>query len=629
VAAAKSGTRTLLISTDPAPSLADALNHPLSSVPRPLKIGRGLLHAAELDAPRAIRRWLGGRMAALEQIALRGTWLDRDDVARLLQLSLPGIDELAGLLEISRAGRSRRFDLIVVDTAPTGHTLRMLALPEVLHGVARVFDAMQAKHRAVVEALARAYVPDESDALIEEIENEANTLSILLRDPQSCRISWVTLPEAMAIEETIEAAAALSRAGIPLSDVIVNRMTPAPTGRCGWCDGRRSLERRAVDDLRRRLPLPAPIEVGARLREPRGLSVLTAIGAEIAEERSSRPSSMHALRARPWRADAVDGDNVIWRITHERTRLVFFGGKGGVGKTTCAAASALVLAAETPARPVLLLSTDPAHSLGDVFGQAIGDDPVGVRGGPKNLRVRAIDAASQYDAIRARYAATVDGLFARLISGRNSGVHVDAGPDRAVLHGLIDLAPPGIDELAAVIDVVDMIDSDTNELVVVDTAPTGHALRLLEMPATVHDWTKALMSILLKYQAVGSLEEFGSVLVRLSQGLGRLRRLLADPDRTSFVAVTRAAALPRLETMDLLRRLEQIGIDASATIVNAVGRGGCDRCRTESMDEKRHIAGLKKETPRPIAMVVAPAEMPPPFGHPVLSRWQRRWYLAR
>jgi arsenite-transporting ATPase len=505
----------------------------------------------------------------------------------------------------------------------------MLAMPEVLHGVARVFDAMQAKHRAVVEALARAYVPDESDALIEEIENEATTLSILLRNPQSCRISWVTLPEPMAIEETIDAAAALSRAGIHLSDVIVNRMTPAPTRRCGWCDGRRTVERRAVDDLRRRMPFPAAIEVGARLREPRGLSVLTAMGAEIAAARSVRSSSRHVPRARPWRADAVDGGKVTRRIAHRRTRLVFLGGKGGVGKTTCAAAIALVLAAETPARPVLLLSTDPAHSLGDVFGQAIGDDPVRVRDGPRNLRVRAIDAARRFAAIRARYAATVDALFARLMSGSNSGVHVDAGQDRAVLNGLIDLAPPGIDELAAVIDVVDMIDADPSELVVVDTAPTGHALRLLEMPATVHDWTKALMSILLKYQAVGPLEEFGSVLVRLSQGLGRLRRLLADPDRTSFVAVTRAAALPRLETMDLRNRLEQLGIDASMTIVNAVGRGGCDRCLIESADEKRHIAGLKKETPRTVAVVVAPAEMPPPFGHAALGRWQHRWHLSR
>ncbi len=145
--------------------------------------------------------------------------------------------------------------------------------------------------------------------------------------------------------------------------------------------------------------------------------------------------------------------------------------------------------------------------------------------------------------VRERYASSVDDWFDRLTSGRHSGVHVDASHDRAVLHGLIDLAPPGIDELAAVIEVVDMVESSPNSLVVMDTAPTGHALRLLEMPALVHDWTKVLMSILLKYQAVASLEEFGPVLLRLSQGLGRLRRLLADADRTSFVAVTRGAEL--------------------------------------------------------------------------------------
>ena len=94
-----------------------------------------------------------GAPGGIEQIALRGTWLDQEDVARLLRLSLPGIDELAALLEIARAGRSRRFDLIVVDTAPTGHTLRMLAMPETLGGLARVFHRMQAKHRVLVEAL--------------------------------------------------------------------------------------------------------------------------------------------------------------------------------------------------------------------------------------------------------------------------------------------------------------------------------------------------------------------------------------------------------------------------------------------------------------------------------------------
>ena len=156
-----------------------------------------MLHAVEIDARRSLERWLAGRRAALEQIALRGTWLDEDDVARLLRLSLPGIDELAGLLEISRAGRSARFDLIVVDTAPTGHTLRMLAMPEVLRGVAGAFARMQAKHRLMVEALKGSYAPDDADALIDEIEDEANRLSSLLRDPTVCRLSWVTLPEVM------------------------------------------------------------------------------------------------------------------------------------------------------------------------------------------------------------------------------------------------------------------------------------------------------------------------------------------------------------------------------------------------------------------------------------------------
>ncbi len=170
-------------------------------------MGRGVLHAVEIDPHRALERWLGDRRAALEQIALRGTWFDQEDIARLLRLSLPGIDELAGLLEISRAGKNPRFDLIVVDTAPTGHTLRMLAMPATLGDLARVFDRMQAKHRTMVEALTGGYTPDDSDALIGEIEQEADDLSALLRDPDVCRISWVTLPEPMAVEETVDAVA--------------------------------------------------------------------------------------------------------------------------------------------------------------------------------------------------------------------------------------------------------------------------------------------------------------------------------------------------------------------------------------------------------------------------------------
>ena len=113
---------------------------------------------------RPSHRWLEPRRELLAAIALRGTYLDEEDVARLLKLSLPGIDEVIGLLEIRRMSGDD-FDEVVVDTAPTGHTLRLLAAPALLGRVAGVLDSLQSHHRAVVSALRGSYRQDGADAL--------------------------------------------------------------------------------------------------------------------------------------------------------------------------------------------------------------------------------------------------------------------------------------------------------------------------------------------------------------------------------------------------------------------------------------------------------------------------------
>lgn len=615
-----------MISTDPAPSLGDVFNRGLSRTPRRIPLSRGVLYGVEIDAAQALERWLGARRDAFERIALRGTWLDREDVSRLLRLSLPGVDELAALLEITRLAGAGRYDRIVVDTAPTGHTLRMLTMPESLRAIASVFDRMQAKHRLMVEALRGAWAPDQDDRLIEEIDRRGGDLHALLRDPARVHMSWVTLPEPMAAEETADAAASLSAAGIPLREVIVNHLTPPPARRCGWCDGRRTLERGAVAALHSRLRGIPLIGVHARPAEPREIRTLEDIGKEIGSNAGAM-SPGSGGPARTWRAQGPlerDGHACVG-IGTDRTRLILFGGKGGVGKTTCAAASALALAAAAPERRVLLLSTDPAHSLSDAFGTPLTDSAAAVRSGPPNLLVRELDAAQKFRQVRSRYAAAIDGLFDRLTRDRSGRIGVDAGQDRQVMHALIDLAPPGIDELAAVVDVTDAVESGTADLVVMDTAPTGHALRLLEMPALVQDWVKALMSILLKYQPVVGVGELGAVLLQLSQGLGRLRALLADAERTSFVVVTRAAALPRAETARLRRRLERLQVDVPLVIVNAVGRGTCGRCRAAARQQQLEIARLARDVPRATPVALAPAELPPPHGVRRLARWQRAW----
>ena len=647
MAASTAGTRTLVISTDPAPSLGDAFGQRLAAAPRPVPVGRGrALHAAEIDASRALERWLAGRRAALERVALRGTWFDEEDITRLLRLSLPGIDEIAALLELSRVGESGRYDLIVVDTAPTGHTLRMLGMPEALLGVARLFDRMQMKHRVMVEALRGRWQPDDDDLLIDGMAREARDLADMLRDPERVTMTWVSIAEPMAVEETVDAGEALAAQGIPLVDVILNRLTPEPSRACRWCDARRAFEASAIRTLRRRLgrlsPPPVLRALVARDAEPTGVLSLASIGADLTQRQREgagtfagkvpAPSSVPRTGRTVVGAagpKTLEGAGTFPAKLPAPVALVMFGGKGGVGKTTCAAAAGIAAARARPDRRVMLISTDPAHSLADALGVPLSDSPRRLPGGPRNLQARELDASAAFARVRDKYRAAIDALFDRF----SRTASFDAGQDRTVMQDLIDLAPPGIDELAAVIDVVDALEEGIGaNLVLIDTAPSGHALRLLEMPGLVQEWARALMAIMLKYQPVVGVGELGAILLRLSQGLGRLRTLLADPHKTHFVIVTRAAALPHAESIRLLKRLSKLRIYAPTMIVNALGAGECPRCRRQREHEARAVTQLRralKAAPQQPQLIAAPAWMPPPHGHETLGAWQGSWRAFR
>jgi arsenite-transporting ATPase len=370
-------------------------------------------------------------------------------------------------------------------------------------------------------------------------------------------------------------------------------------------------------------PGAARLRVTAREVEPRGPRALAGIAADLRRARSVAPPARRAPR---WSATPQGPRVAPATLAGGAPRLVLFGGKGGVGKTTCAAALAIDAAAARPRARVLLLSTDPAHSLADVLGAAVTDAPAPVPDGPPNLEVRELDPRHTLARIRARYAEAVDRTFDRV----RGGGAFDAAHDRSIMRTLIDLAPPGLDELAAVLEITDALGADPPrwDLVVMDTAPTGHALRLLEMPALIQEWARALMAILLKYEGVARIGEFAEILLRLSQGIGRLRELLARPGDAAFVVVTRAAALPRLETARLLTRLARLRIHVPALVVNAVGRGACRRCVRAARAEAVETARILRLTAARV--VLAGARLPPPRGAADLRRWARSsWRDAR
>ena len=597
------------------------LGQRLSAAPRGVAGTRGRLKAVEVDARAALNRWLKPRRAAFEAIVLRGSWLDEDDVEALLRQSLPGIDEIAALMEIGRFARAPQYDAVIIDTAPTGHTLRMLATPSLLGTIAGVFDQMQSKHRALVAALRGSWTPEAPDAQIAELDGEAKYLTSLLRDARQTAMSWITLPEAMAVAETIDGLQALRSFAIHVDRLVINRLTPSPDRRCAWCSGRRALERAAIHPLlannQQGIPTTA---VFSRAREPRGPAGLLEIAREMERPARFPPGSL--VRAAPKTGmPPLVGEPVA--LSADGVSLIMFGGKGGVGKTTCAAAAAIDLAARRPERPVLVLSTDPAHSLGDVLGVALGDEAHPVPGAPSNMKARELDASAGFERIKTRYREAIDSLFARF--ARDGAVSVSG--DRQALRDLMELAPPGLDELMAVVEVSEALDrANDGPLLVVDTAPSGHALRLLQMPALIHDWVKALMGILQKYQSVTPAGDFGALLLQMSQGLGRLRALLVDPARAAFVIVSRPAALPMAETERLVIQIERLKLPVFAVLVNDVGRGTCGACLTARREQQRVLTTLRRS--RAVAkraFVLAPAVLPPPTGPASLRNWRGMW----
>jgi arsenite-transporting ATPase len=638
VAASRAGERVLVVSTDPAHSLGDALGVRLSA--RPTRVGparrpASTLEALELDGPRAFARWLADHRQALGDIVEHGTWLDRLDVDALLGLSIPGIDELVALIEIGRFADSRKYSRIVVDTAPTGHTLRLLAAPDAVAAVAAVLDDLQREHRLVREQLARVGRPEAADRLIAVLAEQARQTRVWLCDARRSAFHWVLLPEALSIAESEDGLAALDRAGVPVGEVIVNRVMPDGPA-CPMCDRRRADERWALAQIPRRLGRTRRFRViPAQLHEPRGIAALARIGQALARQMADgngliggKPSSISRQRARQGSpalsvspSDASTPPESIRAL--RGARLLLFGGKGGVGKTTCAAAAALRLARAEPGWRVLLLSTDPAHSLGDVFGVTIGDRPRSIPRAPGNLRVRELDAPAALAARRAGLEAALHEIVAAFsVEGEMSG-------GRGVSE-LMDLAPPGIDELLGVLMVVEA--RKTYDLIVLDTAPTGHALRLLEMPDAAREWVQVLMRVLLKYRSVVRPGQFAAELLELSKSIRRLQEVLHDPDAARFIVVTRAAEMPRLETGRLVDRLRRLHLATPAVIVNALtlAPGSCARCRVTAAAERAALrrgwaAARNKKIPVQCVIILTPLAAPAPRGVKALDRWARSW----
>lgn len=558
----KQDNSILLFSTDPAHSLADSLG---------VKVGNRLVQVAEhngakliayeMDAALALERFREAHGKVLAEIAERGTLLDEEDIKELLNLSLPGLDEVMALFELSELDRGGKYVHIVVDTAPSGHTSRLLRLPEVFERMVRALDRMGEKHRYMVSHFARRKAPaDEVDLFLRDLTARIEAVRVMLYDAEQTNFTLVTIPEAMSVRETQRYLELLREQGVPVGDLIVNRVEQEHS-ECEYCRARVASQRPWLKEIATTFRELRMHYVPLLATEVRGVSSLEEIGKQIwtADFRPSTTTGPRRTRIRT----GLSGRNGAFPL--EPRRIVIFGGKGGVGKTTAAAAYALALAKADPKRKLLVFSTDPAHSLSDSFAEEIGELKKGVAGN-KNLDAMEIDPGKWFEELKQRYRSWTDDLFASL-SGR-SGMEIQF--DREAMRELVELTPPGIDEIAALGTISELLDQDRYDSIILDTAPTGHLIRFLELPEVALSWIRTFMKLLLKYQNVVRATEVAEELVALSKSIKRVLALLTDHESSEFVGVAIPERMSLEETTDLAKALDKLKVPLRRLLINGV-----------------------------------------------------------
>jgi arsenite-transporting ATPase len=570
----------LLVSTDPAHSLQNILSTLV--LPKNLEV-------RELSASASLHEFKLQHDASLKQIAERGTFLDQSDIQNLMDSALPGMDELAAYLEIAKWIQEDNYYRIIIDTAPTGHTLRLLNMPDLIHRWLIALDTLLAKHRYMRSHFGGDKHLDHLDVFLLDMNDSLKSMHALMIDKTRCNFILVMLAETMIVEESIDLAKALSKQKIYMSDLVVNRLTP--TNNCQTCSAENNRQILALKKIISSLPEQTFWTLPLLAEEPRDKRLVNFWSElEILDKNKdlqpsvARKSNIHQHIENPIQLPA------------NKLKLIIFAGKGGVGKTTLACATALRLQNDYPELSILLFSTDPAHSIGDCLGLRVQSSPTQVF---FKLDAQEINAEADFEKIRIEYSVELESFL------RDTLPNLDITFDREVLERLLDLAPTGLDEIMALTTIMDHLDSGRYDMIVVDAAPSGHLLRLLELPELIRDWLRIFFSLLLKYRKIMRFPHLSERLVKLSRELKNLRILLQNSEQTGIYAVTIPTHLALDKTNEMAKALQRLGITIKALIINQMTPVSiCGLCKAIAKRESEQLKKAHETFPNlPTALV--------------------------
>jgi len=489
------GLRVLLVSTDPASNTGQVFGLTIGNTVTPIAAITGL-SALEIDPEQAADAYRERIVAPV-----RGLLPERELASILEGLSGSCTTEVASFDEFTNLltddSLLEQYDHIVFDTAPTGHTIRLLQLPgswteflDAGKGDPSCLGPLSGldKHKQVYAAAVAA-----------------------LADPERTRLVLVARAQASALAEIDRTFGELQQIGILGGYVVINGVLPADAGAEPIATAVRNREAAALNDL--------PASLAGLPRDILELKAGNMMGVRALG--TLFESAIDGAAPQPTAVEVPEAPLGLFVDELEQTGhgLILCMGKGGVGKTTIAAALAVALAERGHA--VHLTTTDPAAHLVDTL-----------HGSLPGLRVSRIDPVEAIREYRDHVMAT-------------KGKNLDEDGRAALAE---DLLSPCTDEVAVFRQFSQAVHESRHEFVVVDTAPTGHTLLLLDATGSYHREISRQM---------GESMSFVTPLMRLQ-----------DPALTKVLLVTLAETTPVLEAAELQQDLERAGIHPWGWVVN-------------------------------------------------------------
>lgn len=528
---AKESKKTLIITTDPASNLADVFETEIGHKITPLGIDN--LWGMEINPDKATEEYRERILQPMREVM-------PDNVMTVLEeqfnspctTEIASFDRFVDFMTTDASDNGTPYDVVIFDTAPTGHTIRLLELP--VNWSKHIEESAQGSGNTCIGPVAS----------IQENKKKYDEATRLLGDSKRTRFIFVLQPEETSLYETRRASNELKTIGVHNIELIVNGILPEEVCDHPFFRSRYEMQQKYLKKIEEMFPV-SQRRMFQRDGEIKGLSAIQNIAVDLFPQNGVSPQ--YKLGDGEDRESITiqkdDSDSIVDLIKpNGRTKSIFFTGKGGVGKTTISCAAAHYIASQ--GYKTLLLTTDPASHIGEVLDQKIGDT------------IQAVEGVDNLYAVMIDQEKAVEEYKQRILDDAKEKYNEDM-----LMAMREELESPCTEEMAAFDKFVSYAESDDYDVIVFDTAPTGHTLRLLELPFD-YDQQVGMM--------VSTNEQSEVVKSDTKKRFERIIARMKDPQQSVFSFVVYPESTPIVEAHRAMLDLKEAGIDTQFVVANQV-----------------------------------------------------------